>query len=59
MQFVTFMPDPAEKWTSVDYGILVDKARLLREESTINLSGLDEVIRKVGVLELERIRSGK
>jgi hypothetical protein len=50
-QFVTSMSDPAKKRTSVDYGILVDKARLVRSGTSPGIEpgtfGLSDRLRKL------------
>lgn len=51
-----FTDDAERRWSTTDYAILVDKARLMRGESSVNLSSLMGVVLKAE--EIERGRYG-
>lgn len=52
-----FTQDPDRKWTILEYAILVDKSRLLRNESTINLAGLVGLVNQAEQREVERFKA--
>ena len=51
-----FVEDPDRRWSTTDYGILQDKSRLMRGESSVNLSSLMGVVLKAEEMEMERLK---
>lgn len=54
---VHLLADSDRRFSPVDYAVLLDKARLLRGESTIVLSGLIGIIKQAEEIEIARARN--
>lgn len=52
-----FQADPDRKWTVLEYAILLDKARTIRGESNLNISGLMGLVSKAEAREAERFKA--
>lgn len=52
-----FQADQDRKWSVLEYAILVDKARLMRGESSLNISGLMGLVSKAETREAERFKA--
>lgn len=52
-----FQADADRKWSVLEYAILVDKARLMRGESNLNISGLMGLVSKAEAREAERFKA--
>lgn len=50
-----FASDPDRRWSTTDFGILLDKARLIRGESSVNLSSLMSVVMQAEEAEIRRL----
>ena len=50
-----FASDPNRRWTTTDYGILLDKSRILRGEGQMNLSALMAVVMQAEAAEASRL----
>jgi hypothetical protein len=54
-----FASDGKRRWSTTDYGILLDKARLMRGESSMNLSSLMSVVMQAEAAEAARLSADR